>query len=288
MGVPLSLPPQLCGEPTFDDNALGCQVLRFRGTLRAKAACVNFFVWTYLRSFTRRRSCERRASSCRSADMTFRSQRCSSHGRGRADRTDGDAADPVRPDVVERCPDRERHGHARRLERLGSSVAVDPFVMLYGLQSTNPLADGSKAWPASASAFASGDLTYADGTPYVPGVGQPGIVATYKNAGSFYPPEDGSGPNSPTANQAFMVLRTQVRLYGTSTSCTSQSGQAFVTNLNHKSSGACWPVARERAATTSPASSTRTRRSSRPVPARSRRGSWRRALRASSVISALP
>jgi len=115
---------------------------------------------------------------------------------------------------------------------VGSSVAVDPFVMLYGLKSTSPLADGSNPWPASASAFASSDLTHADGTPYVPGVGQPGIVATYKNAGSFYPAMTALAPNSPTADQAFMVLRTQLRLYGTSTSCNNQSGQAFATDLN--------------------------------------------------------
>jgi hypothetical protein len=57
-------------------------------------------------------------------------------------------------------------------------------------------------------------------------------MASYKNAGSFYPPRTALAPNSPTADQAFMVLRTQVRLYGTSTSCTNQSGQAFVTDLN--------------------------------------------------------
>jgi hypothetical protein len=115
---------------------------------------------------------------------------------------------------------------------VGSSMAVDPIVMLYGLKSTNPLADGSTPWPASPSAFASGDLTYADGAPFVPGVGQPGIVATYKSGGSFYPPRTSLAPNSPTADQAFLVLRTQIQLYGTRTSCTNQVGQAFVTDLN--------------------------------------------------------
>jgi hypothetical protein len=87
------------------------------------------------------------------------------------------------------------------------------------------LADGSQLWPASASAFASGDLAYADGTPYAPGVGQPGIAATYKNGSPFYPPKTSLAPNSPTAAQASMVLRTQVQLSGTSTSCTNQVGK---------------------------------------------------------------
>jgi hypothetical protein len=36
------------------------------------------------------------------------------------------------------------------------------------------------------------------------------------------------------ADQVYLVLRTQLGLYGTSSSCTEQSGRAFVTDLNSR------------------------------------------------------
>lgn len=115
---------------------------------------------------------------------------------------------------------------------VGSSIAIDPVVMLYGLSGTSALASGSATWPASESAIAPGDLTYANGTAYAVGTGVPGIVATYDGAPPDYLPTTSLAPGSPTATAASLVLRVQLRLYGTSTSCTAQSGQAFVSDLN--------------------------------------------------------
>jgi hypothetical protein len=115
---------------------------------------------------------------------------------------------------------------------VGSSVAIDPVVTLYGLKSTSALADGVMQWPASMSALASSDLTYADGTPYTPGTGLPGILANYDSTPPYYPATTSLAVNSPQADQIGMVLRTQLRLYGTSTSCTVQSGQASMNDLN--------------------------------------------------------
>jgi hypothetical protein len=115
---------------------------------------------------------------------------------------------------------------------VGSSVAIDPVVTLYGLTSASALADGSLQWPSSESAIASGDLTYADGTPYHSGVGLPGILGIYVSSPPYYAPATSLAPNSPRADRVSMVLRTRFRLYGKSVSCTTLSGQAFVDDLN--------------------------------------------------------
>jgi hypothetical protein len=115
---------------------------------------------------------------------------------------------------------------------VGSSVAIAPVVLLYGLKSTSGLASTSTQWPTSASMIASADLTYADGMAYQTGIGQPGILGTYKSTPPYYMPGTSLAPSSPSANQASLVFRTELRLYGTSSSCATQSGQAFVNLLN--------------------------------------------------------
>jgi hypothetical protein len=115
----------------------------------------------------------------------------------------------------------------------GSSVAIDPVVALYGLRSTSPFADGTMRWPASETAIASGDLTYANGTPYVAGAGFPGILGIYDSTPPYYAPVTSLATSSPRAGQVSVVLRTQIRLYGkTRNGCTAPFGQAFVNDLN--------------------------------------------------------
>jgi hypothetical protein len=117
---------------------------------------------------------------------------------------------------------------------VGSSVAIEPVVLLYGLASTSAFANGSTQWPSSASVIGSGSLTYANGMPYQTGVGQPGILATYDGTPPYYVPSTSLSQSSPTADESFLVLRTQLRLYGTSVSCSEQTGQAFVNDLNFR------------------------------------------------------
>ena len=117
----------------------------------------------------------------------------------------------------------------------GASVTIDPVVTLYGIKASSPLVDGSMKWPASYTAIPATDLTYADGGAYVVGTGEPGILAIPLDS-PFYRPATAltlMAPFAPKADQLDLVTRTEVSFYGTSSSCTEQKGQAFVTQLNN-------------------------------------------------------
>jgi len=120
--------------------------------------------------------------------------------------------------------------------KTGASVTINPVVTLYGIAATSPLSDGSMKWPTSYTGIATTDLTYADGGAYVQCQGEPGILAIPSGPPQFYFPATAitlSPPFAPKADQLDLVTRTQLSFYGTSSSCTEQSGQAFVTQLNN-------------------------------------------------------
>jgi hypothetical protein len=73
-----------------------------------------------------------------------------------------------------------------------------------------------------------GDITDDDGD------GKPGITATPRNDMGFYVPRTSLAPasSSPT-DKLYVVLRTALGLYGTSTSCTDGTGTATVTHLDN-------------------------------------------------------
>ena len=117
----------------------------------------------------------------------------------------------------------------------GASVTINPVVTLYGIAATSPLSDGSMKWPSSYTGIPTTDLTYADGGAYVAGQGEPGILAVPNGAPYYFPATALTlmAPFAPKADQLDLVTRTELSFYGTSSSCSEQSGQAFVTQLNN-------------------------------------------------------
>jgi hypothetical protein len=113
---------------------------------------------------------------------------------------------------------------------IGSSFTVDPVVTLSGLKPTSQLANASTAWPPSVTtgpAVPAGDITDDDGD------GKPGITATPRSDMGFYVPRTSLAPSSPQTDKLYVVLRTALSLYGTSTSCADGTGTATVTNLDN-------------------------------------------------------
>jgi hypothetical protein len=113
---------------------------------------------------------------------------------------------------------------------VGSSFSVDPVVTLSGLKPTSQLANASAMWPPSVTtgpAVPMGDITDDDGD------GKPGITATPRNDMGFYVPRTSLAPSSPQTDKLYIVLRTALSLYGTSTSCTDGTGTATVTHLDN-------------------------------------------------------
>jgi hypothetical protein len=71
-----------------------------------------------------------------------------------------------------------------------------------------------------------GDLADDDGD------GHPGITGVPRSDSGFYVPYTAPSGGSPT-DQLYLAVRTEVSLYGTSTSCTESSGAATVNLLNN-------------------------------------------------------
>ncbi len=106
---------------------------------------------------------------------------------------------------------------------VGSSFKVNPTVASFGLKTSSPLTAGSATWPASESDIASTDISDDDND------GHPGITATPSSTEGNSLPATGlstSPPYAPQADKLYVVLRTELSFYGSSTSCTEVSGTA--------------------------------------------------------------
>jgi len=116
---------------------------------------------------------------------------------------------------------------------VGSSLSVDPVVTLSGLSPTSQWASASTAWPmavSSGSAIPMSDIRDDDGD------GKPGITATPSSQMPYYVPRTGflmGSTLSPPTDKIYVVLRTELSLFGLSTSCTEGAGTATVNLLNN-------------------------------------------------------
>jgi hypothetical protein len=117
---------------------------------------------------------------------------------------------------------------------IGSSFEVDPSVSLYGLKASDPLSDPTMKWVGSYSALTASNLTYADGGAYVTGQGHPGIKGTFDGTPPYYLSGTSLAPGAPKTDTFWSVSRSQLGLYGKSTSCTETSGTANVTLINNR------------------------------------------------------
>ncbi len=117
---------------------------------------------------------------------------------------------------------------------VGSSFLTEPSVSLFGLKATDPLSDPTMKWPTSYSALDMSDLTYPDGGAYVAGSGHPGIRGTFDSTPPYYLSGTSLAPGAPKADQFWIVSRTQIGLYGLSTSCTETTGTANVSLINNR------------------------------------------------------
>ncbi len=124
---------------------------------------------------------------------------------------------------------------------IGSSFAVDSSVFLYGLSDASRYITAATPWPAPGSPdpFALGDPPH-----YVDeeGQGTPGITFLLPDGdpGSPANPEvpldltSGCGIGGPASDRIFAVLRLEMSLYGTRTSCIETSGTANVSLLDSR------------------------------------------------------
>jgi hypothetical protein len=110
---------------------------------------------------------------------------------------------------------------------VGSSLAMNVTTSVSGLAPTSTYANPTTAWPAASLTFAASDLSDDDKD------GNPGITAypLADNSAGYYLPATSLGGTSgngsmPTllADKLYIVSRTQVSLYGTSSSCTETTG----------------------------------------------------------------
>jgi hypothetical protein len=117
--------------------------------------------------------------------------------------------------------------------KAGSTFAIDPVVTLYGLTPTSILANGAQPWPTQASGLPASEIAYADGGVYS-GLDLPGILAVPLSTPPGYLLTTSLTPTSPTADQIFLAMRTQLSLHGTLVSCAQQTGTAVVTELDSR------------------------------------------------------
>jgi hypothetical protein len=110
---------------------------------------------------------------------------------------------------------------------IGSSLATDPSTSFYGLNPQSTWANPSTAWPCSESSIMMSDITDDDMD------GHPGITTTPSNMMGYSFPATASAPGSAQADELYVVHRTELSLYGTSSSCTDGSGTATVQLLNN-------------------------------------------------------
>jgi hypothetical protein len=111
---------------------------------------------------------------------------------------------------------------------IGSSTTINTSTTLLGLATTSTLANPTAAWPTAATGLNPADIIDSDDDM------QPGISGVPLSTGTYYLPRTSASASSPAADRLYIVSRTTLSLYGTSTSCTEFSGSAYVQNLqNH-------------------------------------------------------
>lgn len=119
---------------------------------------------------------------------------------------------------------------------IGSSFGVDPVVTLSGLKPDSQWASASTAWPGpfvSTSQAMSGPVIPASDITDDDGDGKPGIAALPRGDMGFFVPRVALSMTAPQTDKLYVVLRTELSLYGTSTSCTDGAGTATVSLLNN-------------------------------------------------------
>jgi hypothetical protein len=111
---------------------------------------------------------------------------------------------------------------------IGSSMRILPTNSVYGVSQTSTWASDKTAWPGSESMIAASDITDDDNDTY------PGITITPSAATGYVLPATAALQTPPVfADQLYLALRTELSLYGTSTSCTDISGTVGVQLLNN-------------------------------------------------------
>jgi len=110
------------------------------------------------------------------------------------------------------------------------TFTVSPTVALIGLALPSGTDPSSYTWPSSAWSFPSG-TTFPDHD----GDGNPGITATPASGTGFVDPPTavGLGGSAPSADQIYVVTRTEVALSGKWDTCTSQSGTATLAHFDN-------------------------------------------------------
>jgi hypothetical protein len=116
---------------------------------------------------------------------------------------------------------------------VGASFAIDPVTTLAGLSPTSPFAKADAVWPMSGTQLMPSDIVDDDGD------GHPGITSIPRSSSTtgmadamYYVPKTATTGGRPT-DKLYLVLRTELSLSGTNTSCTEGSGDANVTQLNN-------------------------------------------------------
>ncbi len=112
---------------------------------------------------------------------------------------------------------------------VGSSLYIAPSTSHAGLSPTSTFADPATTWPApnaNGTAIPLTDVADDDGD------GHPGITAIPSSDSGFYVPKTDLTGGLPT-DRLYLVTRTELSLYGTSTSCTEASGTATVGQFNN-------------------------------------------------------
>jgi hypothetical protein len=113
---------------------------------------------------------------------------------------------------------------------IGSTFTIEPTNSVYGLSATSTFSSSTTTWPPTQASLMASDLADDDND------GHPGITATPSNAMGFSLPSTAPAmapPYPPQADQLYVALRTELSLYGTSSSCTDVSGTVDVQLLNN-------------------------------------------------------
>jgi hypothetical protein len=112
---------------------------------------------------------------------------------------------------------------------VGSSMRINPTNSVYGLSSTSKWASDKTTWSGSEMDIAAADITDDDND------GHPGITATPSTAAGNSLPATAAlaTPPGPFADKLYLALRTELSLYGKSTTCTDMDGTVGVQLLNN-------------------------------------------------------
>jgi hypothetical protein len=114
---------------------------------------------------------------------------------------------------------------------IGSSFQINPVTSVLGLKPTSMYAQASTEWPKSETSIPATDYSDDDND------GHPGITATplgtSPTSTPYVLPVTALAAPQPPAQELFVVTRTELSLYGASTSCTEGAGTATVSLLNN-------------------------------------------------------